>query len=265
MKRSNKIIYFDNGCRICRIGAKAIGAAKLNNGNALTPLQEMDETVSCNIDKARYCNEIAVYDTSTNETRYGVKGMLWVLEEKFGKVVRLFSLPIIFHLINFFYHIFSYNRRMIAPVYKKVDGDCEPEFHWGYRLGYIGIVIICVLPIFTYYSLIFLVYPNVIAAFLGLAIIRKEKRMEFLGHMATILIIEKFLCCVFIFLLMLDFIDVFSFFFVGILFLAFYFVLVQKLFEKRMKLIELNYLRYAYLPILVLYYSIVYYVIIHAL
>ena len=265
MKASTKIIYFDNGCRVCRVGAKVAGAVNLNNGNTLTPLQEMDANSACNIDKSRYCNEIAVYDSNTHETRYGVQGLLWVLEDRFGKIMRLFTLPIIYHIINFFYHIFSYNRRMIAPVYKKVDGDCEPQFHWGYRLGYIGIVIICVLPIFTSYSLIFLVYPNVIAAFLGLAIIRKEKRMEFLVHMATILIIEKFLCCVFIFLLLLDFIDLFSFFFVGILFLAFYFVLVQKLFEKRMKLIELNYLRNAYLPILVIYYLIVYYIMVQSL
>ncbi len=137
MATSSKIIYFDNGCRVCRTGALLASKSGFSEQETLNPLQEMEEGAACDMEKARYCNEVAVYDPATKESRYGVKGILWVLEDKIGKIVRVFLFPPLYILINFFYHIFSYNRRMIAPAYVKMDNDCKPEFHWGFRLVYI--------------------------------------------------------------------------------------------------------------------------------
>ncbi|MCX6183368.1 MAG: hypothetical protein NT150_15750 [Bacteroidetes bacterium] len=140
MGKSNKIMYFDVGCRICRTGAFLANRSGFSEDGNLNPLQEVDPVAAGSIDKSIYCNEMAVYDPSTKDTRYGMRGILWVLEDKFGKIMRVFLFPPLFIPLSFIYHVFSYNRRMIAPVYTKVDNDCKPEFHWGYRLSYIFLI-----------------------------------------------------------------------------------------------------------------------------
>ena len=133
-------MYFDNGCRVCRAGAFVAAKAGLAGQENLNPLQDMDELTACSINQEIYCNEMAVYDPTAKETRYGVRGIVWMLEDRFGKIVRVFLFPPLLFVLEFFYHIFSYNRRLIAPVYTAIENDCKPEFHWVFRISYLVVV-----------------------------------------------------------------------------------------------------------------------------
>jgi hypothetical protein len=204
MKKASKVIFFDNGCRVCRTGALLAGKSGIASQAELNELQEMNEEVSCDLDKARYCNEIAVYDVVTKESRYGIKGMIWFLEDKWGKWINVFLLPPIYQILNFFYHIFSYNRKMIAPVYDKVENDCKPEFHWFYRLFYLLfciVISVCVsfvmgekLVVVKYlddwngwWMLLFTGIGWGVHALLLLSY-KVESKMEYLGHLATVML-----------------------------------------------------------------------------
>lgn len=187
-------MYFDNGCRVCRTGAFLASKSGFSEEETLNPVQDMEEAVACDMEKARYCNEMAVYDPSTRETRYGVKGIAWVLEDKFGKIARVLSLQPLYSLINFFYHIFSYNRRMIAPVYTKVDNDCQPEFTWTFRLVYIAfaalisIGVSSYVPIYTTYVYLLLVGTGWLLHALLIFVYGVKNKMEYFGHLATIML-----------------------------------------------------------------------------
>ncbi len=201
MKTSNKIIFFDNGCRVCRAGASLVSGTGISD--QLNPLQTIEKSMVCDLDKTRYCNEIAVLDKETKETRYGVKGMLWVLEERIGKIVNVFLWPPLYYSIDFLYHIFSYNRKMIAPVYGKVENDCKPEFNWTYRLVYISLcVVISVLVTFwmgeslshlTWFKmngLAMLLFAGTgwITHIIMFPLFRIPEKMEYLGHLCTVML-----------------------------------------------------------------------------
>ncbi len=199
-----KTIYFDNGCRVCRAGALLAGKSGMASASELNELQDMSAEVSCDLDAIRYCNEIAVYDASSKESRYGVKGIIWFLEDKWGKWINVFLLPPIYQILNFFYHIFSYNRKMIAPVYEKVENDCKPEFNWFYRLNYL---LFCI-AISVWVSFVMgekLVAVRYLSAWNGLWMLlftgigwglhalllpfyKVENKMEYLGHLATVML-----------------------------------------------------------------------------
>jgi len=244
MKTANKIVFFDNGCKVCRTGALLAGKSGIASQAELTELQEMNEEVSCDLDKARYCNEIAVYDVVTKESRYGIKGMIWFLEDKWGKWINVFLLPPIYQILNFFYHIFSYNRKMIAPVYDKVENDCKPEFHWGYRLGYVFIVLFLVW-LFTEWLFFVMIVPSFLSIFFIAFLTEKNlAKMDYLGHLTTIFVQQYFLGNAFMFVagLCALALGVGYFFFLSI---ASFFVIIFYLFtfyvhDKRIRYLGLN-------------------------
>lgn len=248
-----KTMYFDNGCRVCRTGALLAGKSGIANKAELAELQEMNEQVSCDLDKARYCNEIAVYDVLSKESRYGIKGMVWFVEDKWGKWVNVFLFPPIYQILNFFYHIFSYNRKMIAPVYEKVENDCKPEFHWGYRLGYIIIASLVSAILIKEFSFWIIFVPNLIIALLGLILSPTGKKMEYLGHLSTISLVQTLGIgtYIFVFSRILNETD-FAGVFILLLLLPFYIFVSHRMFSRRMQYLELEKYSYYYIPMLII-------------
>jgi hypothetical protein len=194
-----KTMYFDNGCRVCRAGALLAGKAGMAGDSELNELQTMSAEVSCDLDAVRYCNEIAVYDKENKESRYGIKGMVWFVEDKWGKWINVFLLPVIYQIFNFLYHVFSYNRRMIVPVYGDVENDCKPQFHWGYRLAYVFIVLLLVW-LFTEWLFFAMILPSLLSIFLIAFLTEKQLvKMDYVGHLTTIFAQQLFLVNVFMF------------------------------------------------------------------
>lgn len=239
-----KTMYFDNGCRVCRAGALLAGKAGMASDSELNELQTMSAEVSCDLDAIRYCNEIAVYDKETKESRYGIKGMVWFVEEKWGKWVNVFLFPPIYQILNFFYHIFSYNRKMIAPVYKKVENDCKPQFHWGYRLGYIFVVLFFVW-LFTEWLFFVMIVPSLLSIFLIAFVTEKQLvKMDYVGHLTTIFAQQLFLVNVFMFVagLCAVVLGVGYFFFLSIasLFVIIFYLFTFYVHDKRIRYLGLN-------------------------
>jgi len=199
MGKSNKIMYFDNGCRICRAGAFIAVKSGLAGQENLNPLQDMDELAACSINQEIYCNEMAVYDPATKEIRYGVRGILWMLEDRFGKIMRVFLFPPLLLILDFIYHAFSYNRRLIAPVYTTIENDCKPEFHWGFRLSYIFLVLsfsvfisyLVGLSLSQFFSsgaqYLAVVGVGWLLHFAMIFVYGVRNKMEYYGHLATIM------------------------------------------------------------------------------
>ena len=195
-----KILYFDKSCRVCKVSTKIVSASGISTKANFKPLQQIDIKEMCSIDAARYCNELAVLDTQSKEVKYGISGILWYLEDKWGKWLSIFLFPPIFQLLNFLYLIFSYNRRMIAPVYEKLDKDCQPNFHWGFRLSYIFLA--GIFSLFSSYwlgnalkgyfdsalSYVLLVVVGWILHSLFIQIYSVKEKMEYYGHLTTVVL-----------------------------------------------------------------------------
>lgn len=188
MKNSSKILFFDKGCRLCAASANFSAKIGLAHQDQINSLQEIREEILCDIDQSRYCNELAVHDSSTKETRYGVEGIVWFLEEKWGKWINFLLWPVVFQIVNFFYKLFAYNRRLIVPTYDKVEGDCAPKFHWGFRVAYMLLVLLVIWMIGGWLSLLFIAVPPVLFFIFSLRLI--PEKMEFLGHLATIILFQ---------------------------------------------------------------------------
>lgn len=255
MKKSSKIVFFDNGCRVCRTGALLAGKAGMASDSELNELQTMSAEVSCDLDAVRYCNEIAVYDKETKESRYGIKGMVWFVEDKWGKWVNVFLLPPIYQILNFFYHIFSYNRKMIAPVYEKVENDCKPEFHWGYRLGYIGLAFLIACLSGGFLSVYIFVIPNLIVVFFAILIVTKDEKMEVVGHISSVMLIQILIVMLILPMnYLLGLVELNSSYFIPIIDISCLVFSTWFLYYRRMKYLGLAHYEYLFSIVFLIYY-----------
>ena len=250
-----KTMYFDSGCKVCRAGALLAGKAGMASDSELNELQTMSAEVSCDLDAVRYCNEIAVYDKETKESRYGIKGMVWFVEDKWGKWVNVFLFPPIYQILNFFYHIFSYNRKMIAPVYDNVENDCKPEFHWGYRLGYIVLAFLIASLSAGFLSVYIFVIPNLIIVLLAILMVTKDKKMEVVGHISTVMLIQILLVMLILPMnYLLGFVKLNSSYFIPIIDISCLVFSTWFLYYQRMKYLGLARYEYLFSIVFLIYY-----------
>jgi hypothetical protein len=152
-------------------------------------LEEID------MDRARH--EIPLYDTVTGKTIYGKQALFFLIGSKFPIFRPLFENRIFQAFIHQFYQIITYNRRIIAGSHAPKTGfDCAPDFNLFYRSLYAGLATLAaVLLLFclsqynisTFFSLFAMPVSALSLLFLT------PKKMDFLGHWATIFLLTQLL------------------------------------------------------------------------
>ena len=106
------------------------------------------------IDFNQAMNKIAYYNATTNQVFYGIDSILEIISHKYPRLVNVFRWKPIIVLLNIFYNLISYNRRIIAPTMMCNDESCTPTRSWLNRILYIIVCWMMVVAIAKIFSTI---------------------------------------------------------------------------------------------------------------
>ena len=130
--KNHQIIY-DNECPLCSAYTNAFIKNEMLEANGRVTYNEYCKTNTHNVDLKMAQKKIALINTETGETTYGLDSMLKIISNRFPFVATLFSIKIIYWLFTKLYYFISFNRKVIAPS-KQSTTTCYPDFNLKYRI-----------------------------------------------------------------------------------------------------------------------------------
>lgn len=180
------VFLYDDCCPLCRGYTKtftALGWAER------APFSEIDDVTltALDMDKARH--HIPLYNTA-GETRYGLDGILEVVEDAVPPLGRLGRWAPMRAVLDRFYWFITYNRRHIVTAAPPVEGiDCAPDFMPEPVAAYLGFCGVAATGLAVAAGT---VVPVVGAAAVGAALVLdrddgwKVNDMEAAGHVGSV-------------------------------------------------------------------------------
>ena len=129
------VFLYDDCCPLCRGYTKtftALGWAER------APFSTIDEATLASLDMDRARHHIPLHDPN-GATRYGLDGILDVVEDEAVVLGRIGKHPLVRALLDRLYWFITYNRRHIITAAPPVDGiDCAPDFEPEPVAAYLG-------------------------------------------------------------------------------------------------------------------------------
>jgi hypothetical protein len=152
--------------------------------------------------------KIACINHQTNQVLYGIDGLVLVMGNRFKTIRILGNFKPINLLLKFLYLLFSYNRRIIAPVPKRnIECTCEPPKSILWR-----IVFIVLLSFITYLNVdwffenflseyllanpvndVILLAAQILFQWIAFILFRQENSYDYLGHLVLTSFLGSFL------------------------------------------------------------------------
>jgi predicted DCC family thiol-disulfide oxidoreductase YuxK len=193
---AHKIIIYDDVCPLCKTYTGSfVQLGWLPEANRLG-FSQAPKAILDQIDKDRARHEIPLFDTETGETLYGKDALFFIFGEQFPLLKPLFRFSLFRALVFGLYQIITYNRRIIAGSQKPETGfDCAPDFNTFYRWLYIGLVAMLSAFLLRHFDQdlshqwIVVAGLLVIGILYGLLIRGLQKKTDFFGHLATVVLI----------------------------------------------------------------------------
>lgn len=206
----NKAILYDDHCPMCALYTRGFvkwGVLNEQNRVAFTEAGRVldPEARATQLDALRARHEIPLIDLAGGPTLYGIDAMVYLLRQRIPLIGRIMRLKPVYAFFRFLYALVSYNRRIMVPSRPQTATfDCTPRFHRGYRLAFIGYAIVLA-------SLLTLLFGRSVGGYWPLAgvggkmllicgtgwlvqmllalLFMKEKAIDYLGHLAVLMII----------------------------------------------------------------------------
>jgi hypothetical protein len=150
---ANHKLLIDANCPMCRVYGAAFEKYNIVENNTCQPYQYAEPTLTNFIDMARAKNEIALINTQTNETVYGINALQLILSNKYSWLAPIFSSKLPMYLLKKLYTFISTNRKVIAPSAHNINTlDCTPTLNKKYRIIYFLIVAVLSSVVLNKYS-----------------------------------------------------------------------------------------------------------------
>ena len=197
MPNSTKVIIYDDNCPMCQAYTLGFVQAGILPEGGRQCFSTAPEHILAQIDLAKARHEIPLYDTATGKTIYGKQALFHLLSSRWTWLRPIFENRVFQAAVHQLYQIITYNRRIIAGSRPPETGfDCAPDFNWFYRTLYIGMVVLLacamLLRLTQYDAISFLTLAGI--PFVGgFALFFTAKKMDFLGHWATIFLLTQIL------------------------------------------------------------------------
>ncbi len=203
----HKLIIYDSNCKVCSslkdvvLKFTSIPATKVMAYRDLTP------GLSQHVDANRFRNGMAVLDLTGEKTIYGPEGVAHIFSSKYLIAEFLLRFKPLFNLFAFLYKVLAYNRYIIATPKSKFICDCLPDRIVSYRLSYILIavtisIILTALfgislknfftgltPTDAAVQMLLMAGSGWVLQILVAAILLKEKAIDYVGHLASIMVV----------------------------------------------------------------------------
>lgn len=136
---TNHKLLIDKNCPMCNIYGSTFKKLNMVDQNTIAPYQLVGENLTCSIDMQRAQNEVALHNTVTGKTIYGLDSMIAIFSQGKSWVSKPLHFPLIYLPLKQLYKFITYNRKVIAgnkpsPI---EDRTCEPDFSYFYRTLFI--------------------------------------------------------------------------------------------------------------------------------
>ena len=226
MIKENKLLI-DKNCPMCRVYGNGFVKAGLIDENTICAYQDVPHESQLNIDFERAQNEIAMHDTTTGETTYGLQSIIKIISHDRPVLKTLLCHKIVFNPLRVLYKFISYNRKVIAPS-APVEATarlCEPSFNVPFRWAYIVFVALLTAVVvnaftahlFPHFGWTHSIRNELLICFGQVAwqgtatmLLLKENRLTYLGNMSTVSMIGAILLLPILLLLSLINISVYA-------------------------------------------------------
>ncbi|MBL7803432.1 MAG: hypothetical protein JNL02_06835 [Saprospiraceae bacterium] len=191
----DQVMVYDDVCPLCK--AYTAGFVRFGWLQHRGGFSEVSPEILSRIDLDRARHEIPLHDTRTGTTLYGLDALFLILGNRFPVFRPLFRFGPFRAVVRQLYQIITYNRRIIAGSRPPAQGfDCAPDFNLFYRWLYIGLAFAgssaILLPQALSGSGLVLATTGIHSALLA-GILFAKRKMDFLGHWATLMLANALL------------------------------------------------------------------------
>lgn len=201
MLKKNKLLI-DQDCPMCDIYGRCFRKMGWIDNETLTSYQTVEEEYAAKIDMNRARTEIALFDTQSHKTIYGINAMIAIVGHDFPMLQRLLNTTIIYTFLSYLYRFISYNRKAIIPAKPNPKlRNCNPDMNLKYRWTYIIFVAIFTGMILNQFAFqlnaslgmqhdwtreLYISFGQIFWQSIAIYFIRKDKTIEYLGNMSTV-------------------------------------------------------------------------------
>ncbi|MES2734342.1 MAG: DCC1-like thiol-disulfide oxidoreductase family protein [Bacteroidota bacterium] len=207
---ANKAILYDDNCPMCALYTKGFvqwGVLQPENRIAFTQADQQltPAVLAYQLDPLRARHEIPLVDLTGGPTLYGLDAMVFLLGQRIPLISKMMRLRPLHCFFRFLYSLISYNRRIIIPSQQAPAAcDCTPAFHLGYRLAFIAYALVLA-SLITYLfgwsvagywpmensggKMLFICGTGWVIQMLWAVILLSEKKVDYLGHLAVLMIL----------------------------------------------------------------------------
>lgn len=151
---ANKWIIYDGNCGLCLNSKRLLTKIGLFPDSRCLNYHELDESISAKVDPEHFRYEMALVDEHSNETKYGLEGILSICSERISWLKLIRRNTLIFMMLEFFYHTISYNRYVLFPRKQVFKCDCDPPFTAKYYQRWMGVGIIIAMIISFFFGVV---------------------------------------------------------------------------------------------------------------
>lgn len=208
-KCSDKIIIYDSHCPLCQWYTGAFVQHGILSEQGRMPFESITKEANNQIEEDKGRHEIPLIDINGGKTMYGLDSLIYLLNKRFPFVGKLMSYDPIYHFFKGLYAVISYNRRIISGADKRKERhSCEPDFNLKFRIIFIAFAFV----VASYVSMgfgnalaeflpeefrlmastrMFFVTSTgwIITATLSYFALKFRTWIDYLGHLATIMLI----------------------------------------------------------------------------
>lgn len=218
MLKNHKLLI-DQNCPMCEAYGKGFTKLGYVDKSTIVPYQTVSHDILNKIDREKAKSEIALFDENSASTLYGIDAFLAILFSNKKRVFRLLSIRPIYLILKFFYRLISFNRHIIVSSRQSIGvRECVPKVNKFYRWIYIfSTALITALIMSTYvlkldttlgrvsipWQEFYICLVQIVWQYVCLTILNKNKRLDYLGHMASVSMMGAFLLLL---VLLVDFI-----------------------------------------------------------
>ena len=203
----HKLIIYDSNCKVCSSLRDVVLKLTSIPDTKVMAFRDLTPNLSQHVDPNRFRNGMAVMDLTGEKTIYGPEGVAHIFSSQYRLVDFLLRFKPFFSLFAFFYKVLAYNRYIIASPKSKFICDCLPDRVVNFRLSYIiialtisitltGLFGISLKNFFTGVTSIDAAVQMLLMAGSGwvlqivvAAIIMKEKALDYIGHLSSIMVV----------------------------------------------------------------------------
>lgn len=137
----NKWIIYDGNCGLCLNSKQLLVRLGVFPDAKCLNYHQLDEGLFSKVDPEHFSYEMALVDEKSDDTLYGLEGILAIFSEKVSWLKLIKKGGLIYMFLEFFYHTVSYNRYFLFPKKKAFSCDCDPPFIPRYFWRWIGLSI----------------------------------------------------------------------------------------------------------------------------